>query len=116
MTDIPIKDYVANSRRMAVKEKGGKWAPHAVRLRVLRCALFNEPSSAFARRLKVSPQRLGNMENGFPLSIDVANKIRFAAPGITLDWLYHGVETAVPMDMVMRLRQEAARPEHLPPA
>jgi hypothetical protein len=114
MTDIPQKVYAANSRHMAVKEKGGKWAPHAVRLRVLRCALFNEPSSGFARRLKVSPQRLGNMENGFPLSIDVANKIRLAAPGITLDWLYHGEERAVPHDMLMRLREEAAKPEHTP--
>lgn len=116
MTDIPQKDYAATSRRMAVKEKGGKWAPHAIRLRVLRGALFKEPSSAFARRLKVSPQRLGNMENGYPLSIDVANKIRFLAPGITLDWLYHGEERAVPHDMVMRLRQEAAKPEHNPPS
>jgi hypothetical protein len=116
MTDIPQKDFAASSRRMAVKEKGGKWAPHAVRLRVLRCALFNEPSSGFARRLKVSPQRLGNMENGFPLSIDVANKIRLAAPGITLDWLYHGEERAVPHDMLMRLRAEAEKREHRPPA
>jgi hypothetical protein len=116
MTDIPQKDYAPNSRRMAVKEKGGKWAAHAVRLRVLRCALFDDTSSAFARRLKVSVQRLNNMENGFPLSIDVANKIRSAAPGITLDWLYHGEERAVPHDMVMRLRAEAEKPEHKPPA
>lgn len=115
MTDIPQKDFEAISRRMAVKEKGGKWAPHAIRLRVLRCALFDEPSSGFARRLKVSPQRLGNMENGFPLSIDVANKIRQVAPGITLDWLYHGEERAVPLDMITRLRAEADKPVHKPP-
>jgi hypothetical protein len=114
MTDIPQKDYASNLRRMAVKEKGGKWAPHAVRLRVLRCALFGDSSSAFARRLDVSVQRFNNMENGFPLSIDVANKIRSVAPGLTLDWLYHGEERAVPHDMLMRLREEAARPEHTP--
>jgi hypothetical protein len=112
---MPQKDYAASSRRMAVKEKGGKWAPHAMRLRVLRIALFNENSSAFARRLKVGVNRINNMENGFPLSIDIANKIRLAAPGITLDWLYHGVETAVPMEMLMRLRAEAERPEHQQP-
>ena len=116
MTDIPTKDFAPNSRRMAVKEKGGKWAPHAVRLRVLRCALFGDNSSAFARRLGVIGQRINNMENGFPLSIDVANKIRFIAPWITLDWLYHGVELAVPMDMLTRLRSEAAKPEHIPPS
>lgn len=115
MTDIPQKDYAANSRRMAVKQKGGRWAPHAVRLRVIRCALFGDNSSQFARRLGVSAQRLGNMENGFPLSIDFANKIRLAAPGITLDWLYHGEERAVPLEMLTRLREEAAKPEHNPP-
>ncbi len=112
MTDTPTKDSAASSRRMAVKEKGGKWAAHAVRLRVLRQALFGENSSQFARRLKVSAQRLNNMETGFPISIDVANKIRLAAPGMTLDWLYHGVELAVPHEMLMRLRDEAAKPEH----
>lgn len=105
-----------DSRRMAVREKGGKWAAHSVRLRVLRLALFDEKSSCFAKRLKVSAQRLGNMENGFPLSIDVANKIRLAAPGITLDWLYHGEERAVPMEMLLRLREEAHKKEHQPPA
>lgn len=113
---MPINDNAPSSRRMAVKAKGGKWAPHAVRLRVLRCAIFNEKPADFARRLKVSPQRLSNMESGYPLSIDVANKIRFAVPGITLDWLYHGVELAVPIDIIMRLRAEAAKPEHKPPA
>jgi transcriptional regulator with XRE-family HTH domain len=116
MTDMPTKDYAANSRRMAIKQKGGKWAPHAVRLRVLRCALFNENSSQFAKRLHISVQRINNMENGFPISIDVANKIRLAAPGITLDWLYHGDERAVPGEMLMRLREESAKPEHTPPS
>ncbi len=112
MTDMPTNNYAASSRRMAVKQKGGKWAQHAVRLRVLRLALFNEKSSDFARRLKVSVQRINNMENGFPLSIDVANKIRLAAPGMTLDWLYHGEERALPQEMLTRLREEAAKPEH----
>ena len=96
-------------------QKREKWSPHSVRLRVLRIALFNEKSSDFARRMKLSVQRINNMENGLPLSIDVANKIRLAVPGITLDWLYHGEERAVPYDMVMRLRAEAAKPEHQPP-
>lgn len=103
-----------HSHHMAVREKGGKWAAHAVRLRVLRAALFEENSSSFAKRLKVSVQRLSNMENGFPLSIDVANKIRTAAPGLTLDWLYHGEERAVPMEMLMKLRAEAEKPDYQP--
>ena len=115
MTDITEKFFPPKSRGMAVKSKGGKWAPHAVRLRVLRYALFKEKPSDFARRLKVSAQRLSNMENGYPLSIDIANKIRFAAPGMTLDWLYHGDERSIPADMLMRLREEALKPEHQSP-
>jgi hypothetical protein len=98
-----------------VKSKGEKWAPHAIRLRVLRKALFNETSSEFARRLKVSPQRLGNMENGHPLSIDVANKIRFEAPGMTLDWLYHADERLIPDAMLRRLRDEAVKADYISP-
>ena len=115
MTDMPTKDYAASSRRMAIKAKGGKWAPHAVRLRILRVAIFNENSRRFAARLRVSPARLSNMENGYPLSIDVANKIRFAVPGMTLDWLFHGEERALPMEIVMRLRAEAAKEEYRQP-
>jgi DNA-binding XRE family transcriptional regulator len=115
MTDISSKQLVAFSRRMATRESGGKWNERAVRLRVLRCAMFKETMSQFARRLKVSPQRLNNMESGFPLSIDVANKMRLAVPGITLDWLYHGVELGVPHEIIMRLRAEAAKPDYTPP-
>lgn len=68
----------------------------AARLRLLRGAVFGESCSDFARRLVVSVQRLSNMENGSPLSISVANKIRAAAPGMSLDWLYHGDERALP--------------------
>lgn len=115
MTDMPEKFYAPNLRRMAIKSKGGKWAPHAVRLRVLRCALFDENSATFAKRLAVSAQRLSNIENGYPLSIDIANKIRFAAPGMTLDWLYHGDERIIPDAMLRRLREEAGKPEYHPP-
>lgn len=116
MTDFMDDGKLPDCADMAVREKGGKWAPHAVRLRVLRCALFHENSTSFAKRLKVSVPRLSNMENGFPLSIDVANRIRMVAPGITLDWLYHGEERAVPMEMLLRLREEAQKKEHRPPA
>lgn len=115
MTVIQEKDLVSHSGRMAFRASGGKWGQIAVRLRVLRSALFRENTSAFARRLKVSQQRLSNMENGFPLSIDVAFKIKQMAPGITLDWLYEGEERAVPMEMLTRLRDEAAKPDYIPP-
>jgi hypothetical protein len=38
------------------------------------------------------------------LSVDVANRIRAAVPGITLDWLFHGDERALPVEMLDKLR------------
>jgi hypothetical protein len=89
---------------MAIRQRGGRHHPVAQRLRLLRTAIFNEHSAAFGRRLGISTQRMNNFENGYPLSLVVANRIRAVAPGITLDWLYHGDERALPMDLVQRLR------------
>lgn len=116
MTDLSDESAMPKSHHMAVREKGGKWAPHAVRLRVLRCAIFNEATGKFADRVGASPQRYGNMENGFPLSLPVANKIRLLVPGVTLDWLYHGEERGVPIEVLMQLREEAQKPEHQAPS
>ena len=57
-----------NSRLMAIRQRDGKNHPTAQRLRLLRHAVFAENSSAFARRVGVSVQRMGNFENGFNLS------------------------------------------------
>lgn len=115
MMDTPIKNIPPISRRMAVKAKGGRWNPIAVRLRILRAAVFRENASQFARRLQVDVARLANVEIGYPLSIDLANKIRFAVPGITLDWLYHGDERGMPMELVSQLRSESDKPDYIPP-
>lgn len=93
---------------MATRESGGKHSPTAVRLRLLRTAIFAENTTAFARRVTISVQRLNNMENGFPLSLDVAKRIRASVPGITTDWLYFGDERALPVQMVTKLRATAA--------
>jgi plasmid maintenance system antidote protein VapI len=97
-------------------ESVGKWNPVAIRLRVLRRALFDDSATQFAKRLGITATRLRNLEKGYPLSIDVAIKIRAAVPGMTPDWLYHGEERSLPMEMVMRLRDEATKPEYLPPS
>jgi hypothetical protein len=88
--------------------------PTAVRLRLLRAAIYGENSVEFARRLNISVSRLLNMENGLPLSISVANKIRAAVPGVSLDWLYHGDERALPMAMVDKLKAASAALERDP--
>jgi hypothetical protein len=89
---------------MAIRQKGGKHDPVAQRLRLLRKAVFGENSTAFAARLGISMQRMNNFENGYPLSLEVAARIRAAVPGMTLDWLFFGDERALPLDLVQRLR------------
>lgn len=92
---------------MAIRESGGKHSPTAVRLRLLRTALYGENTTAFALRIGISTQRLNNMENGFPLSLDVAKKIRASVPGLTTDWLFFADERALPVEMVTKLRAGA---------
>jgi transcriptional regulator with XRE-family HTH domain len=77
---------------MATPATGGKNAPHAVRIRTVRAIEGYELQKAFAEFLGVSPSRLANIENGLPLSIDVAQKIVAKFPVYTLDWLYNGNE------------------------
>jgi hypothetical protein len=98
-----------SSRPMAIRESGGKHSPTAVRLRLLRSAIYGENATAFAARIGISVQRLANMENGFPLSLDVAKKIRASVPGLTTDWLFFADERALPVDMVTKLRATAAQ-------
>ncbi len=108
MTDTEGTNSLAPSRQMAIRETGGKSNPKAQRLRLLRMAVFGENSAQFARRCRISAQRMGNFENGYPISIDAANRIRAAVPGITLDWLFHGDERALPVEMLNKLRSAQA--------
>ncbi len=107
MTDTEGTLDLPSSKAMAIKQKGGKWHPRAVRLRVLRTAMFGENSSSFARRLGIAVNRMNNFENGYPIPVEVANRIRAAVPGLTLDWIYHGDERALPFDMLTKLRSQA---------
>ena len=50
-----------------------------------------------ARWLDISPQRWSGYENNKPLSLDMANKLCRMVPGLTLDWLYLGKASALPI-------------------
>jgi transcriptional regulator with XRE-family HTH domain len=74
------------------------------RLRLLRETLGFPTAEAFADHLGISRQRLLNIELGAPLSVDVALRIvGGAAAGVTLDWLYLGIGSAMPIDLCVRL-------------
>jgi len=105
MTDTERRiDGQPMSRDMAIRQKGGKHSPTAQRLRLLRSALFNEDCTQFAARINISVQRMNNFENGYPLSLEVASRIRAAVPGMSVDWLYWGDERALPAVMLDKLR------------
>ena len=87
---------------MAVSETG-KDDPVAQRAIRLREAMGYDSPSTFAALLGYSAQRWGNVENGLPLSRDVAFKLVQTVPGLTLDWLYFGKPDGLPMELARRL-------------
>lgn len=60
------------------------------RLRHLRRALGYEYASTFARWLGIQDNRWTNLENGFPLSKEIAFLLVRRVSGLSLDWLYFG--------------------------
>jgi hypothetical protein len=62
-----------------------------------------ESPGAFAAFLGYSAQRWGNVENGHPLSRDIAFKLVQMCPGLTLDWLYFGKPDGLPLELARRL-------------
>lgn len=66
-------------------------------------ALGYHTAQSFADFLGVSLQRLNNVENGFPLGLDLARRIRNRVPGVTLDWLLEGDGRGLSVDLADRL-------------
>jgi DNA-binding XRE family transcriptional regulator len=78
------------------------------RLRELRRAEDISTAAKFAKILRATPARYGNIESGsYKLSIKVAHAIVDAVPGMTLDWLYYGREGG--LEPPLRDRLLAAR-------
>lgn len=90
---------------MATPETGGPTAPTAVRMRTLRIAEgYGNRAKEWAAKLGITPSRLSNIENGLPLSSEVALLTAKKVPGVTLDWLYLGKLDAVPLELRQRLQ------------
>jgi hypothetical protein len=79
----------------------------AGRVRRLREVLEYPTSTAFAGFLDVGVNRWINVENGFPLSKDLALKIVQRVPGLTLDWLYLGKDDGLPFHLARKLGETA---------
>lgn len=94
---------------MSNKHPDGKNSPIAIRLRAVMMVEEARTQDEFADRLKVEKKRLNNALVGYPLSIEVAQKIKQAVPGITRDWLYDGDEGGLPVSLRDRLRDAETR-------
>lgn len=81
----------------------------AYRVAVLRRAARFATDAAFAERLGITPQRLGNVLKGSGLGKDLAMLMCRAVPGLTLDWLHRGRTEALTVDLLRRI--EAAEAE-----
>lgn len=92
---------------MHTKESGGKEAPVAKRLRVLRLAEGGDKSNVFAARMGFTPPAYSNFENGVPLSKPAAIQLATRVPGLTIDWLYMGREEGLSVDLRRRLSEAA---------
>lgn len=89
---------------MSKKHPDGKSSPIALRLRAVMAHERARTQDEFAERLGVEKKRLNNALVGYPLSIEVAQKIKQTVPGITRDWLYDGDEGGLPVSLRDELR------------
>ena len=80
------------------------------RLRRLREAQGYDSQGAFAALLGVSAPRWNQVENGMPMSRDIAFRLVKAVPGLTLDWLYFGKPDGLPLELARRLGELSSQP------
>lgn len=96
-------EFGAISGVMGSTETGGRFAPTAIRIRVVRRASAYPARKDFAKFLGITTPRLSNIENGYPISRDVENRLIEKMPWISLDWLRHGREDGLTGATLQRL-------------
>jgi hypothetical protein len=90
---------------MATTKRDSENAEIARRLATLRRVISGDNQTAFARQLGIEVKRWNNFERGLPLSKDVAFLLVKKIPGLTLDWLWLGVESGLPIALQRELAE-----------
>lgn len=85
----------ALSRSMTGAESGGRFAKTAIRMRAIRRASAYPERKDFAEFLGITVSRLSNIENGFPISTDIQNRVVNKLPHISRSYLMDGNEDAL---------------------
>ncbi len=93
----------ASSRSMGKREPDARFAPTAIRLRALRRASAYPDRAAFATFLGITLSRLSNVENGYPISRLLENRIVQKMPWVSGDWLQRGNEALLTGAVLQRL-------------
>lgn len=101
--DTKIFEVGAGSPTMSSTETGGRFAPTAIRMRAVRRASAYPTRKAFADFLGITIPRLSNIENGFPISRDVQNRVTTKLPWVSMDWLLYGREGGLTVATLQRL-------------
>ena len=94
-------------RKMAKGSRSRENLDVAQRLSTLRRVISGESQTAFAARIGVEVKRWNNFERGLPLSKEIAITLVRKIPGLTLDWLYLGVESGLPIALQRELAEAA---------
>jgi hypothetical protein len=92
-----------------------RYEPAAIKRRLItiRYLVARDNKSEFARRLSIIPTRWYNIERGYPLTVTMAFKIANVVPGLTLSWIYEGIDAGIPPKLKARL--DKAQSELFPP-
>lgn len=93
----------AISALMGSQETGGRFVATAIRMRAVRRASIHPNRQAFAEFLGITVSRLSNIENGFPISRDVQDRVIAKMPWVTRSWLVDGDEASLTGTALQRL-------------
>ncbi len=104
----PPKDFLgeiswntALSRQMA--ELPDDQEATRIRLITLRYLVAGDNQTTFAQQMGIEVKRWNNVERGLPLSKGIALTLVQKVPGLTLDWLFRGVENGLPVQLQREL-------------
>jgi hypothetical protein len=90
---------------MAATVKKPEDSDIAKRLSRLRQVVSGENQTAFAARMGIEVKRWNNFERGLPLSKEIAFLLIKKVPGLTLDWLWLGIESGLPIQLQRELTE-----------
>ena len=80
------------------------------RLRHLRKSLGYEYAKDFAHYLGIQDNRWNNLENGYPLSKEIAFLLRRKVSGLSVEWLWFGNTDGLSQSLGQRLGEFPAAP------